>query len=294
MATTPAPISGRPLHPVVRPVVRLTRSLQRTAVTLGDHFIFYARVLGNIVTVLILRRRYGRQVLTHMSEVTVGVGGLFLGGGLLVSMTIMVGFVGGEAGLQGYKALETLGAEQFSGIIGSFSVTRILVALIGGLAYAGQVGAGFTAELGAKRISEEVDALEVSGVNSLAYLVSTRVVAGLAVMVPLYFIALFLGFVGVELVVVRIFGVSEGLYNYYFSLYLPPLDILYSGIQIAVIIAAVTLVHCYYGYYATGGPAGVGVAAGRATRTSLILVATLTFVMNVIFWGTGETVSLTG
>ena len=88
-------------------------------------------------------------------------------------------------------------------------------------AFAAQVGAGFTAELGAMRISEEIDALEVMSVPSKAYLVATRVVAALLAIVPLYLISLFASFFATKLVTTEFFGLSPGVYDYYFRLYLP-------------------------------------------------------------------------
>jgi phospholipid/cholesterol/gamma-HCH transport system permease protein len=241
-----------------------------------------------------VKRRYLKEILRHVSTIAVGTGGLVVGGGLLTALIVMNVSVGGEAGLQGYKALETLGAEDVSGIVGSFAVVRIIIPVVSGIAYAGQVGAGFTAEIGAMRITEEIDALEVMSVKSRAYLVCTRMVAGIIDMVPMYFVALYVGFLGVRITAVNAFGVSPGLYQYYFDLYLPPIDILYSGIQVLVLTIVLTLVHCYYGYNASGGPVGVGIAVGRAVRLSMILVAVLSLVMQVIFWGTGDTVSLSG
>jgi phospholipid/cholesterol/gamma-HCH transport system permease protein len=283
------------------PRVAVARSAGRVAggtldglAEVGRHTRFYAGTIRDVFVELLLKRRYMKEILRHVSTIAVGTGGLVVGGGLLTALIVMNVSVGGEAGLQGYKALETLGAEDFSGIVGSFAVVRIIIPVVSGIAYAGQVGAGFTAEIGAMRITEEIDALEVMSVKSRAYLVCTRMVAGIIVMVPMYFVALYVGFLGVRITAVNAFGVSSGLYQYYFDLYLPPIDILYSGIQVLVLTVVLTLVHCYYGYNASGGPVGVGIAVGRAVRLSMILVAVLSLVMQVIFWGTGDTVSLSG
>jgi phospholipid/cholesterol/gamma-HCH transport system permease protein len=83
-------------------------------------------------------------------------------------------------------------------------------------------------------------------------------------------------------------------YDYYFRLYLPPIDVFYSVVKAGMFAVVVALIHCYYGYYATGGPAGVGVAVGRAIRLSIVSVVVLNLVLSLIFWGGGNTVSLTG
>jgi phospholipid/cholesterol/gamma-HCH transport system permease protein len=229
-----------------------------------------------------------------VSDVTIGAGALIVGGGMVFVIFSMSFFTGTEVGLQGFKGLQQIGAENFTGLIGAFANTREVSPLIAGVAFAAQVGAGFTAELGAMRISEEIDALEVMSVPSKAYLVATRVVAALIAIIPLYLIALFASFFATKLVSTQFFGMSSGSYDYYFRLYLPVQDVAYSVLKACLFATVVALIHCYYGYYATGGPAGVGVAVGRAIRLSIVAVVVLNLVLSLIFWGGGNTVSLTG
>ena len=144
------------------------------------------------------------------------------------------------------------------------------------------------------RISDEIDALEVMSVPSLSYLVSTRVTATLIALAPIYVISLFASFFATKLVTVQFFGLSEGNYDYYFRLYLPLIDIVYSVIKMVVFTIVVTLIHCYYGYHASGGPAGVGVAVGRAIRASIVTIVVINFGLSLVFWGDGSTVTLTG
>ncbi|MGH9187476.1 MAG: ABC transporter permease, partial [Acidimicrobiales bacterium] len=196
--------------------------------------------------------------------------------------------------LQGFKGLEQIGAESFTGLIGSFANTREITPLIAGVAFAAQVGAGFTAELGAMRISDEIDALEVMAVPSRTYLVATRVTAAIIAIIPLYLVALFASFYATKLISTRFFGMSAGVYDYYFELYLPFIDVIFSLVKAVIFAIVVALIHCYYGYNASGGPAGVGVAVGRAIRLSIVMVVVLNFILSLVFWGGGNTVSLTG
>jgi phospholipid/cholesterol/gamma-HCH transport system permease protein len=144
------------------------------------------------------------------------------------------------------------------------------------------------------RISEEIDALEVMSVPSKTYLVATRVAAALLAIIPLYLISLFASFFATKVVSTQFFGLSNGVYDYYFRLYLPVIDVVFSLIKAGIFAVVVALIHCYYGYHATGGPAGVGVAVGRAIRLSIVAVVVLNLVLSLIFWGGGNTVSLTG
>ncbi|MFP5576979.1 MAG: ABC transporter permease [Acidimicrobiia bacterium] len=276
------------------PVQDLGRSIGDSLEDVGKQLTFYGRVLWDVITTLILRLKYSHVVFNLVSDITVGAGALIVGAGMVFVIFSMSFFTGANVGLQGYAGLEQIGAEAFTGLVGSFANTREVTPLIAGVAFAAQVGAGFTAELGAMRISEEIDALEVMSVRPISYLVGTRVLAALIAIVPLYLISLFASFFATKLVTTEFFGLSPGVYDYYFRLYLPPIDILYSVVKACVFAVLVALIHCYYGFYASGGPAGVGVAVGRAIRLSIVAVVIFNLVLSLIFWGGGNTVSLTG
>ncbi len=279
---------------LTRPVQHLGRSLGDSLEDVGKQLTFYGRVLWDIATTLVIRLKYKNVVFNLVSDITVGAGALIVGAGMVFVIFSMSFFTGANVGLQGYAGLEQIGAEAFTGLVGSFANTREVTPLIAGVAFAAQVGAGFTAELGAMRISEEIDALEVMSVRPISYLVGTRVLAALVAIVPLYLISLFASFFATKLVTTEFFGLSPGVYDYYFRLYLPPIDIFYSLVKAMVFAVLVALIHCYYGFYASGGPAGVGVAVGRAIRLSIVAVVVFNLVLSLVFWGGGNTVSLTG
>jgi phospholipid/cholesterol/gamma-HCH transport system permease protein len=279
---------------VARPLRSTGRAVGDLLEDIGKQLLFYAQVIYEIVTQVILRLKYRNVVFNLVSDITIGAGALIVGGGMVFVIFSMSFFTGTEVGLQGFKGLQQIGAENFTGLIGAFANTREVTPLIAGVAFAAQVGAGFTAELGAMRISEEIDALEVMSVPSKAYLVATRVVAAVLAIFPLYLISLFASFFATKLVTTQFFGMSPGAYDYYFKLYLPIEDVVFSLVKAVLFAIVVALIHCYYGYYATGGPAGVGVAVGRAIRLSIVSVVVLNLVLSLIFWGGGNTVSLTG
>jgi phospholipid/cholesterol/gamma-HCH transport system permease protein len=281
----------------IPPVRKLGRAMQvRTAgfVASLNLPIFLGRVLYHLLFDIILRRKYGRTLAKQVSDITVGVGALVIGGGMIFVIATMSLATGAMVGLQGYPGLERIGAEAFTGLVASYSNVREVTPIIAGVALVAQVGTGFTAEIGAMRISEEIDALEVMGINSLAYLVCTRVAAGVIALVPLYLVSLFMAFFATRFITIQYFGLSPGIYDYYFHLYLPPIDVFYSVVKVAVFAFIVMFIHCYRGYYAAGGPVGVGVAAGRAIRESTILMILMNLVLSYIFWGHGSTVRLTG
>ncbi|MGH9297473.1 MAG: MlaE family ABC transporter permease [Acidimicrobiales bacterium] len=239
--------------------------------------------------------KYRKEISDHIADIAMGAGALIVGGGMFFVISTIAFFTGTEVGLEGFTGLQQIGAQTFTGVIASLADTREITPLVAGVALAAQVGAGFTAQLGAMKISEEVDALEVMGVNSFVYLVTTRVWAAMIAMVPLYLAALFASYVATQLIVTHFFSLSPGTYNFYFRLFLPKIDIFYSFIKAMVFAVTVTLVHCYYGMRATGGPAGVGVAAGRAIRLSIILIVLLDLLLSlVMFGGSSATARLVG
>ena len=144
------------------------------------------------------------------------------------------------------------------------------------------------------RISEEIDALEVMGIRSISYLVSTRLVAGVLVVVPLYCIGVLMSFLAARVGTTLVYGQSTGVYDHYFDTFLNPTDLLWS-LSMAVVMAVVVMViHTYYGYTATGGPAGVGEAVGRAVRASLIGVVFITLVVSLSVYGQSGNFHLSG
>jgi phospholipid/cholesterol/gamma-HCH transport system permease protein len=281
----------------IQPARRLGRAIQIRVARVGEIAnlpIFLGRVFYHLLFDVILRRKYGKAIVGHVSDITIGVGALVVGGGMVFVVFSMAFFTGLQVGMQGYPGLERLGVESFTGLVASFANVREVTPIIAGVALIAQVGSAFTAEIGAMRISEEIDALEVMGINSLAYLVCTRVAAAVIALVPLYLLSLFASFFATRTLTTRFFGLSPGIYDYYFHLYLPPVDVLYSVIKVVVFAFIIVIIHCYRGYYAHGGPVGVGVAAGRAIRESIVSIVMMNLVLSYIFWGTGGTVRLTG
>jgi phospholipid/cholesterol/gamma-HCH transport system permease protein len=255
---------------------------------------FIGAVLFYSVRDILFRFKYAKTVALQVSNIVVGVGATVVGGGMIFVIFTMSLFLGTEIGLQVYTGLQVIGAESFMGLMGAFINVRETTPVIAAVALAAQCGSSFTAELGAMRISEEIDALEVMGIHSFVYLICTRVVAALIALVPLYLIALFASFFATRFISTEFFDLAPGVYDYYFHLYLPPIDLVYSAIKVGVFAFAVISIHCYYGYNATGGPAGVGQAAGRAIRLSIIVIVTLNLLLSYVFWGQGGTVRLAG
>ena len=229
-----------------------------------------------------------------LAEVVFGRGALTMIAGTVGVIAFMSFFAGTEVGLQGYASLSQIGVAKFTAFISAYFNTREVAPLVSGIALAATVGCGYTARLGAMRISEEIDALEVMAIPSITFLVTTRMVAGFIAVIPLYTVALLASYLSPRLITTLIYGESEGTYDHYFLQFLPPIDVLWSFVKLMVLAVAIILIHCYYGFTASGGPAGVGMAVGRAIRTSIVTVVVADFFLSYAIWGSTTTVRITG
>jgi phospholipid/cholesterol/gamma-HCH transport system permease protein len=258
---------------------------------LGDQLSLYARAIAWTPRTL---RRYRGEIGRLLAEVSFGSGALIviLGtAGVMLSLSL---FVGSLVGLQGFRALDSLGVEALTGFITAYFNTRDIAPLVAAAALTATLGAGFTAQLGAMRISEEVDALEVMAVPSVPFLITTRMIAGVIAIIPMYTIGLLASFAASRLNVTLINDLPGGTYDHYFDLFLPVSDVLYSYLKVIVFAIMIILIHCHYGYSARGGPAGVGIAVGRSVRLSIVSTAIMDFFLTLVLFGTETSVRVAG
>ncbi len=233
---------------------------------LGEQTAFYGQALASTADAV---RRYPGEVLRLIATMGLGTGALAVIGGTVVIVGFLTLSTGALIAVQGYNTLSNVGIEALTGFLGAFLNVRFIAPATAGVALAATIGAGATAQLGAMRINEEIDALEVMGIRAVTYLASTRVVAGIFAVIPIYTVAVLMSFLATRFGTTIIYGQSRGVYDHYFSTFLQPTDLLWSFTEALAMAAAVMAVHTYYGFTATGGPAGVGEAVGRAVRTSI-------------------------
>jgi phospholipid/cholesterol/gamma-HCH transport system permease protein len=269
----------------------IVQAPRRSMEQYGDQLIFYCKALAWVPRAI---RRYPREITNTLAEITFGAGGLTLIGGTVGVIAFLAFFAGTEVGIQGYASLSQIGVAKFSAFISAYFNTREVAPLVSSIALAATVGCGYTARLGAMRISEEIDALEVMGIPSLPFLVTTRMIAGFIAVIPLYVLGLLASYLATRTISTVYFGQSTGTYDYYFHLFLPPGDVLWSFGKALVFSLIVVLIHCHYGYRASGGPAGVGLAVGRAVRLAIVSVNIVDFFLSLAIWGATTTVRIAG
>ncbi|MCV7423137.1 ABC transporter permease [Mycobacterium yunnanensis] len=265
------------------PIGRLSR--------IGEQTLFFGKALGGTPRAA---AHFRTEVVRLIAEISMGAGVLAMIGGTLVIVGFLTLATGGTLAVQGYSSLGNIGIEALTGFLAAFINVRIAAPVVAGIGLAATFGAGVTAQLGAMRINEEIDALETMGIPPIEYLVSTRIVAGMLAITPLYSIAVILSFLASRFTTVVLFGQSGGLYDHYFGTFLNPVDLLWSFLQALLMALAILLVHTYYGFYASGGPSGVGVAVGNAVRTSLIIVVSVTLLISLAVYGSNGHFNLSG
>ena len=270
---------------------RTVTSWTRGWIRVGYQTQFYGQTVRSIGDAFV---HYRIEILRLVAQMGLGTGALAVIGGTVVIVGFLTLTTGALVAVQGYNQFAQVGTEALTGFASAYFNVRLIAPLTAGIALAATIGAGATAQLGAMRINEEIDALEVMGIRSIAYLASTRVVAGIIVVIPLYCVAMLMSFLAARFGTTAVYGQSTGVYDHYFNTFLNPIDLIWSFFLAITMAIVIMLVHTYYGFTAAGGPAGVGEAVGRAVRTSLVVSAVVVLALSLAIYGQSGNFNLSG
>lgn len=265
-----------------RPLAKSARS-SGLAVTKAGHMVYF---FGHIVSSIpVTLGRYRREFLRVLSDIAWGNGSIVVGGGT-VGVALLLGITAGALiTVEGYNTLNLLGLGPATGLLSSWGSTRELAPVMIGLAFITQAGCRFTAQLGAMRIAEEIDAMEGLAIKPIPYLVTTRVMAAVVATIPLFLACLAIAYMASQIVFALSSGSSTGTYLHYFELFSSSRDVLYATCKAVIFVFVASAIQCYYGFFAAGGPEGVGIAAGRAMRASISTVIILNALLTMAMWG---------
>jgi phospholipid/cholesterol/gamma-HCH transport system permease protein len=238
------------------------------------------RFTGNIV-----REVWTLRVLRFFGESLRQAGILIVGStGVILALVFITGL--GTCGIEGAYFTESQGAPSYAGVFTAWCNLREAVPYAFGYMMSAKVGTGIVAELGAMRISEEIDALEVMGVNSITFLCASRLLAAWMVLPFMYLAGVGVAFLASYIAVVQQIGfTSPGGYLLSFWQFQNAPDLAFSVIKGMTMATAIVLVACYYGYTASGGPVGVGRATAKSMVLNLVLVTLIGMLGTQIFWG---------
>jgi len=241
----------------------------------GEIAKFCTRVVGQV---------FSGRVLRFFGESLRQAGILILGSTLVIWGLVFI--IGLECGIEGAYFSRASGTPAYAGVFSAWCDLRELVPYAFGYMMAAKVGTGIVAELGSMRISDEIDALEVMGIDSVLFLCATRLLASWMVLPFIYTAAVGAGFFASYLAVVQQIGeVSSGGFFLIFWMFQNPPDFIYSAAKAMVMATAIVLVGCYYGYHAGGGPVGVGTATAKSMVLNLVLVHLIGMLGTQLFWG---------
>ncbi|HTF52528.1 MAG TPA: ABC transporter permease [Pseudonocardia sp.] len=259
--------------PAVQSVDAVRRGLSDKLTNMVEMIIFFGQAFAAIPRT----RKYASEIFRQ-------TGILILSSGLIIwFMELLIGAV---FAVQGHYLTRQFGAGGYVGIFPALGGLRTCAPEMWGWILAAKVGCGLVAEIGSARISDEIDALEVMGVESKPYLIATRLIAALIAMPFLYIIGLGLLYLSSWFMVVHVLHtVSEGGFLTVLWAFQSPLDVLFSMIWTMVLGTIVVLVGCYYGYTASGGPVGVGQNTAKSMVVNMVLVSVIGLIAQQAFWG---------
>ncbi|MDP9345055.1 MAG: ABC transporter permease [Actinomycetota bacterium] len=243
--------------------------------TFGEIAKFSARILRDV---------YGLRVFRFFGETLRQAGLLIISSTLVIWGLIFI--IGLQCGIEGAYFNRSVGSPAYAGVFSAWCDLRELVPYGFGYMMAAKVGTGIVAELGSMRISDEIDALEVMGIDSMLFLCATKLLASWMVLPFLYIAGVGAGFFASYLAVVQQIGeVSSGGFFLIFWMFQNPPDLLYSVLKGMFMATAIVLVGCYYGYNASGGPVGVGTATAKSMVLNIVLVHLIGMLGTQLFWG---------
>jgi len=252
--------------------------------SMGEIARFGSRVAGLV---------YSGRVLRFFGEGLRQAGILILGSAAVIWATVFI--LGLQCGIEGAYLLRAQGAPAYAGLFSAFCDLREIMPYAFGYMLSAKVGTGIVAELGAMRISDEIDALEVMGVPPVTFLCATRLIAAWIALPFMYLAGIGVMYLASYIAVVQQVGdVSSGGYLLIFWQFQNPPDLIFSLIKGMVMATAIVLVGCYYGYTASGGPVGVGTATAKSMVLNIVLVHIIGFLGTLVFWGANPRLPIGG
>jgi phospholipid/cholesterol/gamma-HCH transport system permease protein len=263
----------RPAPPAPRPLSRgLTGPVLRVFEELGAMLAFAGQAFWELRGVW----RYFSEVLRQIAILITGSAVVMWCGVFIFSM---------QCGLESEYIFRSFGASGYTGTVTSVCHMKMMTALLMSWFFAAKVGAGLAAELGAMRINDEISAMEALGINTVRYIVSTRLAAVLIVMPFLWFLSLGVAYGGYLAFISSVGDISSGAFSTVHWQFQDLHDVVGATTLAMTQVIIVTIVALYYGYNASGGPIGVGTGTAKAMTVNLIAPLLAQALLGAVFWG---------
>jgi phospholipid/cholesterol/gamma-HCH transport system permease protein len=234
-----------------------------------------------------------RGVLRYTSEMLRQVGILITSSALvLLAMQFVFGLTCGN---ESVYILRGYGASSYEGVFSALCPLREATPFMFAYMVGAKIGCGYVAEIGSMRISDEIDAMETLGINSMRYLVSTRLLANILISAPIFIIGLAVFYLGeVFVILYQIHDISKAAWESVQWAFTNGPSIFFSYIKTLVMWVCIVISSLYYGYKASGGPVGVGAATARSMVVALVLTMVLNAGFTFFFWGVNPQIPVGG
>jgi phospholipid/cholesterol/gamma-HCH transport system permease protein len=234
-----------------------------------------------------------RGVLRYTSEVLRQVGILITGSALvLLAMQFTFGLTCGN---ESVYVLRGYGASSYEGVFSAICPLREATPFMFAYMVGAKIGCGYVAEIGSMRISDEIDAMETLGINSIRYLVTTRLLANILVSAPIFIIGLAVFYLGeIFVILFQVHEISKAAWESVHWAFTDGTSIIFSYTKTLIMWVCIVISSLYYGYNARGGPVGVGAATARSMVVALVLTMVLNEGFTFFFWGTNPKLPVGG
>lgn len=236
----------------------------------GKYFYLMKRVFSRPEKFSMYRKQFFREV------ENLGIGSL----GIVIIISVFMGAVITIQAAFGFESpwvpLYAVGLTTRDSMILEFAPTMVSLIL------AGKVGSNIASEIGTMRVSEQIDALEIMGINSSAYLILPKILAAVFINPFLITISIFFGLIGGWILGTLTNVVTSAEYIYGIQYDFRPFNIYYALIKTAVFAFIITSVSAYHGYYTRGGALEVGKSSTKAVVYSNILILLFNFILTQI------------
>jgi phospholipid/cholesterol/gamma-HCH transport system permease protein len=234
-----------------------------------------------------------RGVFRYTAEMLRQVGILITGSALvLLGMQFVFGLTCGN---ESVYVLRGYGASSYEGVFAALCPLREATPFMFAYMVGAKIGCGYVAELGSMRISDEIDAMETLGINSMRYLVCTRLLANILVSAPIFIIGLAVFYIGEEFVIlVQVHDISKSTFSSVLWEFTDATSILFSYTKTLIMWICIVVSSLYYGYNARGGPVGVGAATAKSMIAALVITMVLNEGFTFFFWGVNPKIPVGG
>jgi len=251
--------------------------------TVGDRTTRFSAEVGRMTLFLLRALRCLLTALPNRETLVEQMAAI--GAGSVVVVSCVAVFIGMNITLQGYYIFKQFGGQNMVGILVALAVVREMSPMTAAAMVSAKAGTDMAAKLGTMRVKQQIDAIEVMGVNPFWLLIVPRIVASLLMVPLLVTLSNFFGLISGYLVAVYQLNVNPGLYVENVLQYVRWSDLLKGMIKGGVLGFILSVVSCYYGYYASEGAKGVGRATNRAVVVSCVIGVVVNYLMTEIMYG---------